>query len=102
MYDEWQYTFPNLAEVLEAFPTLRIPASMLLTLLPLLRPRYYSISSSPRLNPGEVHLTVAVVQYKAKGTYNNAFRTLGGSRFIVVLCVRTLDSEITLTINTFW
>ncbi|XP_033627460.1 nitric oxide synthase, brain-like [Asterias rubens] len=68
VYDEWQYTFPNLAEVLEAFPTLRIPASMLLTLLPLLRPRYYSISSSPRLNPGEVHLTVAVVQYKSKGS----------------------------------
>ncbi|XP_022086343.1 nitric oxide synthase, brain-like isoform X1 [Acanthaster planci] len=67
VYDEWLYSsFPNLAEILEAFPTLRVPASLLLTLLPLLRPRYYSISSSPEMYPGEVHITVAVVQYKSK------------------------------------
>ena len=37
-------------------------------LLPLLRklsPRLYSISSSPKAHPGEVHLTVSAVRYKA-------------------------------------
>ncbi|XP_038059135.1 nitric oxide synthase-like protein isoform X2 [Patiria miniata] len=69
VYDEWLYSsFPNLAEILEAFPTLRVPASLLLTLLPLLRPRYYSISSSPQMHPGDVHITVAVVQYKSKAS----------------------------------
>jgi sulfite reductase (NADPH) flavoprotein alpha-component len=39
-------------------------------LLPLLRklaPRLYSISSSPKAHPGEVHLTVGAVRYEAHG-----------------------------------
>ncbi|XP_022086266.1 nitric oxide synthase, brain-like isoform X2 [Acanthaster planci] len=67
-YEEWKFDLsPNLAEVLEEFPSARPPASFLLTELPLLKPRFYSISSSTRMYPGEIHATVAVVNYRTRG-----------------------------------
>uniref|UniRef100_A0A8C4TCU9 Nitric oxide synthase n=1 Tax=Erpetoichthys calabaricus TaxID=27687 RepID=A0A8C4TCU9_ERPCA len=66
-YEEWKwYNNPTLVEVLEEFPSLQIPTTLLLTQLPLLPPRYYSISSSPDLYPDEIHLTVAVVSYRTR------------------------------------
>ena len=38
-----------------------------MSLLAKLQPRLYSISSSPRAHPGEVHLTVAAVRYESHG-----------------------------------
>ncbi|XP_073472780.1 nitric oxide synthase, inducible [Aquarana catesbeiana] len=67
-YKTWKsYTCPSLLEVLEEFPSLEVPATFVLTQLPPLKARYYSISSSNDLTPGEIHLTVAVVNYKTKG-----------------------------------
>ena len=56
-----------MGEVLAEFPSLKLPATFLLSQLPLLQQRFYSISSSPQLYPGEVHATVAVVKYTTKG-----------------------------------
>ncbi|XP_013404057.1 nitric oxide synthase, salivary gland-like isoform X2 [Lingula anatina] len=67
-YDDWKHeTAPTIPYILQKFPSIRLPASFLLTQLPLLMPRFYSISSSPELHKGEVHLTVAVVEYRTKG-----------------------------------
>lgn len=53
--------------MLEEFPSLRVPAAFLLSQLPLLKPRYYSVSSSQDHTPSEIHLTVAVVTYRTRG-----------------------------------
>lgn len=66
-YEDWRHwRLPHLLEVLEEFPSCKPPASLLLAHLMPLQPRFYSISSSPRQCPDEIHLTVAVVTYKAE------------------------------------
>ncbi|KAG6926059.1 nitric oxide synthase 3 [Chelydra serpentina] len=67
LYEEWKwFRCPTLGEVLEQFPSLALPASLLLTQLPLLQPRYYSVSSAPAAHPGQIHLTVAVLAYRSQ------------------------------------
>ncbi|XP_036858206.2 nitric oxide synthase, inducible isoform X2 [Manis javanica] len=66
-YSRWKLSdSPTFPELLEQFPSLQVPASFLLSQLPLLRPRYYSISSSRDRTPSEVHLTVAVLVYRTR------------------------------------
>uniref|UniRef100_A0A8C8XC74 Nitric oxide synthase n=1 Tax=Panthera leo TaxID=9689 RepID=A0A8C8XC74_PANLE len=66
-YEEWKWgKNPTIVEVLEEFPSIQMPTTLLLTQLSLLQPRYYSISSSPDMYPDEVHLTVAVVSYHTR------------------------------------
>ncbi|MFQ3669832.1 MAG: flavodoxin domain-containing protein [Verrucomicrobiia bacterium] len=48
-------------------PTGHIAATDLVAPLKKLQPRLYSISSSPKAHPGEVHLTVGVVRYQLNG-----------------------------------
>lgn len=52
----------QLADVLHAFPA-ALPAQAWLGALKRLQPRLYSIASSPKAHPGEVHLTVSAVRY---------------------------------------
>ena len=56
----------QLADVLHAFPV-ALSATELLSGLKKLQPRSYSISSSPKAYPGEVHLTVATVRWLQDG-----------------------------------
>lgn len=66
-YEDWRHwRYPNLAEVLEEFPSVIPYAPLLIAQLSILQPRFYSISSSSLLHPNEVHLTVAVVVYKTE------------------------------------
>lgn len=50
-----------------AFPSVQPTPAEFLGLLRKLQPRLYSIASSPRLHPGEVHLTVGTVRYESLG-----------------------------------
>ncbi|XP_042735532.1 nitric oxide synthase, inducible [Lagopus leucura] len=66
-YNKWKfYNSPNILEVLEEFPSAEVSTAFLLTQLPLLKPRYYSVSSSCDMIPREIHLTVAVVNYRTR------------------------------------
>jgi nitric-oxide synthase len=53
-------------EVLGDFPSATPPLPWLLTVVPRLQPRYFSISSSPLAHPRTVHLTVAVVAWTVR------------------------------------
>ncbi|NXU10346.1 NOS2 protein, partial [Pardalotus punctatus] len=66
-YNKWKfYNSPNILEVLEEFPSAEVSTAFLLTQLPFLKPRYYSVSSSCDMTAREVHLTVAVVNYRTR------------------------------------
>lgn len=67
-YEDWRHwRYPHLLEVLQQFPSCQPDVALLASQLSPLQPRFYSISSSPRAHPGAIHITVAVVSYKAQG-----------------------------------
>lgn len=51
-------------DLLAEFPSAKLTAQELADHLRKLMPRLYSVASSARVHPGEVHLTVAVVRYE--------------------------------------
>lgn len=82
---------PNILDILYSFPSVKLPFNRLLEVLPILQPRYYSIASSPLLNPLELKIAFNVIRY-----YHNG-RSMGG------LCSSWLDDitkSIDLNINT--
>jgi sulfite reductase (NADPH) flavoprotein alpha-component len=57
----------DLLDLLQTFSSARPPLADLLASLPSLKPRLYSIASSPRVAPGEVHLCVGVPRAMLRG-----------------------------------
>lgn len=74
-FEDWKYSRqPTLIDVLKEFTSLKVSVSLLVTQLPLLLQRYYSISSSPKMSPGEIDLTIAVVKYQMDGKYTHRWK----------------------------
>lgn len=76
----------DLLDLLEAFPSARPPLPDLLASLPRLKPRLYSIASSPRAVPGRVELCIGVVRAERRGRVRDgvaschlAYRAEGGA-----------------------
>jgi sulfite reductase (NADPH) flavoprotein alpha-component len=66
--DLWQYLRGRqLIDLVTEHPLRGVGAAQLLALLRKLPPRLYSIASSQKANPGELHLTVAAVRYESHG-----------------------------------
>jgi sulfite reductase (NADPH) flavoprotein alpha-component len=57
----------DLVDLIKAYPLIRTDAEQFVRLLRPLAPRLYSIASSERAFPDEVHLTVAMATYEARG-----------------------------------
>jgi NADPH-ferrihemoprotein reductase len=55
-----------------------IPFDRIISMVPRLQPRYYSISSSPKLNPDSIHITAVVLKYESKASVHHG----GKPRFI--------------------
>ncbi|WP_338776961.1 cytochrome P450 [Metabacillus sp. FJAT-52054] len=63
----------TMLELLETYMACELPFEQFLNLLPSLKPRYYSISSSPEMSPEKVSLTVSVLKdtaWSGTGEYN--------------------------------
>lgn len=89
----------SVLDILEDFPACELPLAVFLELIPLLSPRYYSISSAPEANPGHCSITVGVVKGPAlsgkgeyRGSCSNYLADLEpGDRFRAVVRKPTAD-----------
>jgi sulfite reductase alpha subunit-like flavoprotein len=86
-------------DVLREFPSARPPFHTLLTLLPRIKPRHYSIASSMRAHPTSVHLLVVEVAWstpKGRAAHGLASHYLAGLREGDPITISVLHSEMHL------
>ncbi|GMF51043.1 unnamed protein product [Phytophthora fragariaefolia] len=90
------------AELLEEFPSARPTLADLLTLVPRIKPRHYSIASSMKMNPTSVHLLIVVHDWTTpSGKYRigQATRFLSGVKVGQKLSVSVCSSVMKLPAN---
>lgn len=69
----------TILDLLESFPAVNLPLSKFLAMLPQMRPRTYSISSSPILNPEQADLTLSVTY---GGLASNYLTSIKAGQFV--------------------
>lgn len=74
-YAQWKKSYPNLVELLEEFPSLRPDACLLVSQLPKLHARVYSISSFSTSLLDPIDITVSLIEYQVenKSTHYGVF-----------------------------
>mmetsp|Transcript_36391 Transcript_36391/g.50013 ORF Transcript_36391/g.50013 Transcript_36391/m.50013 type:complete len:544 (+) Transcript_36391:642-2273(+) len=78
-----QIPYSTVSELLLNFPSSRPPLGRLIEILPRMRPRMYSISSSSLLKPNLVDLTVGVLQQeKLKGVCSNYLKNINIGEYV--------------------
>ncbi len=68
----------SIFDLLEEFPACELPFAVFLEIVPWMSPRYYSVSSSPKLDPRRCSITVGVVEGPARsghGEYHGVCST---------------------------
>ncbi|MGG0915015.1 bifunctional cytochrome P450/NADPH--P450 reductase [Bacillus velezensis] len=92
----------SMLDLLEKYEACELPFERFLELLRPLKPRYYSISSSPRKNPGQASITVGVVRGPARsglGEYRGVasnYLADRGPEDGIVMFVRTPETRFRL------
>ncbi|KAI0052732.1 riboflavin synthase domain-like protein [Auriscalpium vulgare] len=66
LYDYTLRVRRSVREVLEEFRNVKIPKDYIFDVFPPLRPREFSIASSSKRHPNEVHICAGIVQYRTK------------------------------------
>jgi len=66
LYDYTTRVRRTIREVLSEFRSVRVPRDRIFDLFPPLRPREFSIASASLAHPHEIHLCVAIIDYKTK------------------------------------
>ena len=68
LYRDLTHDFAHHADVLKKFSSARPPIEHLLQMMPVLKPRSYSIASSPLMHPDKIQLCVVLVDWTVEST----------------------------------
>lgn len=68
---------PSILQLLRHYPSIKLPLEKLATMLAPLRPRLYSISSSPLVNPSSLKLTWSLITHDPASSLPDEHRTRG-------------------------
>ncbi|GAA5861124.1 hypothetical protein JCM1840_003088 [Sporobolomyces johnsonii] len=74
---------PTDPSVVAQYTQWAIPVDRIISAIPRLQPRFYSISSSPKLHPSSIHITAVVLKYEPVAGANKVFGV--GSNYLLNL-----------------